>query len=85
VTAFDPEFLDHLPYLDYLHLPLDQYPPFEVAHCLDLHPLLLEPHPHLELVEMLECKMTVDLVFVEALRFPLVSVFWVRPHTRGCP
>ena len=35
---------------------------------LDLHPLLLEPFPHLELVEMLVWKMMVDLVLVEALR-----------------
>jgi hypothetical protein len=39
-----------------------------VAHCLDLDPLLLEPVPHLELVEMLVWKMMVDLVLVKALR-----------------
>jgi hypothetical protein len=42
-----------------------------VAHHLDLHPLLLEPYPHLELVEMLAWKMMVDLVLVEALRILL--------------
>jgi hypothetical protein len=66
-VVFDLEFLDHLPYLDYLHLPLDQCPPLEVAHHLDLHPLLLEPFSHLELVEMLVWKMMVDLVLMEAL------------------
>ena len=60
---------DHLPCLDHWHLPLDQCPPLEVAHHLDLHPLLLEPYPHLELVEMLVWKMMVDLVLVKALRF----------------
>jgi hypothetical protein len=54
VAVFDFEFLDHLPYVDHLHLPLDQCPPLEVAHRLYLHPLLVEPCPHLELVEMLE-------------------------------
>jgi hypothetical protein len=52
VVVFDLEFFVHLPSL-HCHLPLDQCPPLEVAHCLDLHPLLLEPRPHLELVEML--------------------------------
>jgi hypothetical protein len=65
-VVFDPESLDHLPCLDHLHLPLDQCPLFEVAHCLNLHPLLLEPFPHLELVEMLVWKMMVDLLLVEA-------------------
>jgi hypothetical protein len=69
--VFDPESLDHLPYLHYHHLPLDQCPHLKVAHRLDLHRLLIEPHPHLELVEMLVWKMMVDLVFVEALRIPL--------------
>jgi hypothetical protein len=67
----DLEFLDHLPYLDHLHIPLDQCPPLEVAHRLDLHPLLIEPCPHLELVEMLVWKMMVDLGFVEALQIPI--------------
>ena len=58
--VFDPESLDHLPCLDHHHLPLDQYLPLEVAHLLDLHPLLLEPYPHLELVGMLVWKMMVD-------------------------
>jgi hypothetical protein len=47
VEVFDPLFLDHLPYLHYLHLPLDQCPPLEVAHLLDLHLHQLEPDPHL--------------------------------------
>jgi hypothetical protein len=46
-VVFDLESLDHL------HTPLDQCPPLEVAHCLDLNPLLLEPFPHLEFIEML--------------------------------
>jgi hypothetical protein len=48
VAVFDLEFIDHLPCYDHLHLPLDQYPPLEVAHHLDLHLLLLESYPHLE-------------------------------------
>jgi hypothetical protein len=67
VVVFDPKFLDHLTCLDHLHLPLDQCPPLEVAHCLDLHPLLLELFPHLELVELLVWKMMVDLVLMKAL------------------
>jgi hypothetical protein len=67
-VVFDIEFLDHLSYLDHLHLPFNQCPPLEVAHRLDLHPLLVEPCAHLELVEMLIWKMMVDLVLVEALR-----------------
>jgi hypothetical protein len=39
-----------------------------VAHSLDLHFHHLEPVPHLELVEKLGWKMTVDLVLMEALR-----------------
>jgi hypothetical protein len=39
VVVFDPKFLNHLPCLDHLHLPLDQYPLLKVAHRLDLHPL----------------------------------------------
>jgi hypothetical protein len=69
VAVFDPEFLDHLPCLDQLHLPLDPCPPLEVAH-LDLLLHHLEPVPHLELVEMPKWKMTVDLVLVEALQIP---------------
>jgi hypothetical protein len=53
VVVFDPESLDHLPCLDHIHLPLDQCPPLEVAHRLDLHPILRESFPHLKLVEML--------------------------------
>ena len=67
--VFDPEFLDHLPCLDHLHLPLDRCPPLEVA-LLDLHFHHLEPDPHLRLVEMLAWKIPVDLVLVEALRIP---------------
>jgi hypothetical protein len=70
VAVFDPKFLDHLPCLHFPHLPLDHCPPLEVAHLLDLHPYYLEPIPHLELVEMLDWKMTVDLVLVWALRIP---------------
>jgi hypothetical protein len=65
-----PKFLDHLPCLDQLHLPLDHCPPLEVAHPLDLHLHCLEPDPHLELVEMLAWKMMVDLMLVWALRIP---------------
>jgi hypothetical protein len=70
VAVFDPEFLDHLPCLDQLHLPLDPCPPLEVAHLLDLLLHHLEPITHFGLVEMLEWKMTVDLVLVEALQIP---------------
>jgi hypothetical protein len=66
-VAFDPESLDHFSCLDHLHIPLDQCPPLYVAHRLNLHPLLLEPFSHLDLVEMLVWKMTVDLVLVTAL------------------
>jgi hypothetical protein len=71
VVVFDLELLVHLPCLDHLHLPLNQCPPLEVAHRLDLDPRLLEPFSHLELVEMLVWKMMVDLVLVEALRILL--------------
>jgi hypothetical protein len=67
VVVFDLEPLDHLPCLHYLHLPLDQCPPLEVARRLDLHPLL-EPCPPIESMEMLEWKMMVDLVLMEAVR-----------------
>jgi hypothetical protein len=70
VAVFDPEFLDHLPCLYHYHLPLDHCPSLEVTHPLDLHFHHLKPIPHLELVEMLGWKMTVDLVLVEALRIP---------------
>jgi hypothetical protein len=67
-AVFDPAFLDHLPCLDQLHLPLDPCPPLEVAHLLLHH---LEPVRHLGLVEMLDWKMTmVDLVLMEALWIP---------------
>jgi hypothetical protein len=70
VVVFDPKFLDHLPCLDQLHLPLDPCPPLEVAHLLDLLLHHLKPVPHLELVEMHAWKMMVDLMLVEALRIP---------------
>ena len=70
MAVFDPLFLAHLPCLDYLHLPLDPCPPIEVAHLLDLLIHYLELDPHLGLVEMLDLKMMVDLVLVEALRIP---------------
>jgi hypothetical protein len=59
--------LIHPPFLDQLHIPLDQFLLLEVARCFELNLLLLESVPHLELVEMLVLKMMVDLVFVEAL------------------
>jgi hypothetical protein len=71
VAVFDHESLDHLPCLDHPHLPLDQCIPPEVAYYLDLHPLILEPDPHLKLVEMFAWKMMVDLVLMEALRILL--------------
>jgi hypothetical protein len=61
VTVLDPH---HLPCLDHWHLPLDHCPP------LDLHFHHLELDPHLGLVEMLDLKMMVNLVHVEALRIP---------------
>jgi hypothetical protein len=67
VAVFDPV---HLPCLDHCHLPLDHCPPLEVAHPLDLQFHCLEPDPHLMLVEMIDWKMTVDLVLVEALWIP---------------
>jgi hypothetical protein len=70
VGVFDPVLLDHLPCLDHCHLPLDHCPPLQVAHLLDLLLHCHEPDPHLELVEMLDFKMMVDLVLVEALWIP---------------
>jgi hypothetical protein len=67
-VVFDPESLVHPPFLDQLHLPLDQCPLLELAHYLHIDPLLIQPVPHLELVEMLVWRMMVDLVFVKALR-----------------
>jgi hypothetical protein len=67
-VVFDLELLIHLPFLDHLHLLLDQCPPLDVAHRLDLDPLPLEPFSHLELVEMLVWKMMVDVVLVKVLR-----------------
>jgi hypothetical protein len=68
-VVFHLESLVHPPFLDQLHLPLDQCLLLEVAHCLDLDllPLLLEPVPHLKLVEMLVWRMMVDLMLVKAL------------------
>jgi hypothetical protein len=80
VAVFDPEFLVHLPCLDDHHLPLDQCPPIEVAHHLDLHLLLLELCSHLELVEMLAWKMMVDLVLVWTPRILLdICHQWTCP------
>jgi hypothetical protein len=70
VVVFDPILLDNLPCLDQLYLPLDHCPPLEVALPLDLHLHCLKPDPHLELVEMLDWKMTVDLVLEWAHRIP---------------
>jgi hypothetical protein len=70
VAVFDPEFLDHLTCLHYLHLPLDPCPPLEMAHLLNFHPHHLELVPHLGLVEMLGWKIIVDLVLEYALRIP---------------
>jgi hypothetical protein len=64
VAVFDPEFLAHLSCLCHGHLPLDHCPPLEMAHPLDLLFHHLELVPHLELVEMLAWKMTIDLVLV---------------------
>jgi hypothetical protein len=70
VAVFDPIFLDHLPCLWHGHLPLDHCSPLEVAHLIDLLLHCLELDPHLGLAEMLDWKMMVDLVLVEALRIP---------------
>jgi hypothetical protein len=70
VAVFDPVLLDHLPFLCHGHLPLDHCSPLEVAHLLDHLLHCLEPNPRLGLVEMLDWKMMVDLVLVEALRIP---------------
>jgi hypothetical protein len=53
VVVFGLEFLDHLPCLDHLHLPLDKCPPLEVAHRIGSDPRPIEPFSYLELVEML--------------------------------
>jgi hypothetical protein len=60
-VVFDLESLVHPPFLDQLHIPLDRCLLLEVSHCLKLDLLLLE------LLEMLVCKMMVDLVLVKAL------------------
>jgi hypothetical protein len=62
--------LVHLPHLDHGHLPLDHCSPLEVTHLIDLLLHHFEPHPHLELVDMLAWRKMVDLVLVEALRIP---------------
>jgi hypothetical protein len=67
VAVLDPH---HLPCLDHGHIPLDHCPPLEVAHFLDPHSHHLELDPHLRLVKMLDLKMMVDLVHVEALQIP---------------
>ena len=59
--------LAHPPCLDQLHLPLDHCRLLEVAHLILHH---LEPHPHLELVEMLAWRKMVDLMHLETLRIP---------------
>jgi hypothetical protein len=63
-------YLVHLPCLKHWHLPLDQCPPLEVAHLLDLHFHPLELDSHFGLVEMFAWRKMVDLVLVEALRIP---------------
>jgi hypothetical protein len=68
VAVFDPVLLDHLPCLYHGYLPLDHCPPLEVDHLLKLLVHFLKPDPHLELVKMLDLKMMVDLVLVEALQ-----------------
>jgi hypothetical protein len=70
VAVFDPEFLAHPPCLCHDHVPLNHYPPLEVAHPLDLHLHCLEPDPHLELEGMLDWKMSVDLMHEWALLIP---------------
>ena len=70
MAVFDHVLLDHLPYLDHYHLPLDHCLPLEVAHLLYLHFHHFELDPHLGLVEMLDWRMKVDLVLMEALRIP---------------
>jgi hypothetical protein len=67
VVVFGPKFLDRLPCLGHLHLPFDRCLLLEVSHRLGLHPLLLEPFPHLQLVEMLVWKLMVYLVLMKAL------------------
>jgi hypothetical protein len=62
--------LVHLPHLDHGHLPLDHCSPLEVDQHLDLILHHFEPHPHLELVEMLVWRKMVDLLHVVALRIP---------------
>jgi hypothetical protein len=62
--------LVHLHHLDHGHLPLDHCSPLEVAQLLDLLLHHFEPHPHLELVDMLVLRKMVDLVHVVALRIP---------------
>jgi hypothetical protein len=67
-VVFDLGSPVHPPFLDQLLIPLDRCLLLKVAHCLELDLLLLEPVPHLELVEILVWKMMVDLVLVRALR-----------------
>jgi hypothetical protein len=67
-VVFDLESLVHPAFLDQLHLPLDRCLLLEVAHCLELDLLLLEPVPHLELVDMLLWRIMVDLVLMKVLQ-----------------
>jgi hypothetical protein len=46
----EPKTPGCLPFLAQIHLPLDQCHHLEVAHCIELDPLLLELVPHFELV-----------------------------------
>jgi hypothetical protein len=62
--------LVHLPHLDHGHLPLDHCSPLEEAQLLDLLLHHFEPHPHLELMEMLALRKMVNLVHLETLRIP---------------
>jgi hypothetical protein len=66
-VVVEPESLAHPPCLVQLHIPLDQCPLLEMAHCLELDLLLLELVPRLKLVEILVWKMMVDLVLMKAL------------------
>jgi hypothetical protein len=67
-VVFDLGSPVHTPFLDQLLIPHDRCLLLEVAHCLELDLLLLEPVPHLELVEILVWKMMVDLVLMRALQ-----------------
>jgi hypothetical protein len=66
-AVFDTILLDHLPCLCYGHVPFDHCLPLEMAHLLEHLLHCLEPNLHLELLEMLTWKMTVDLELEWAL------------------